>query len=64
RRNFWVLSGVVGLVFICIASLAVSISALNDPLISNNPSFAAEAQPTRTPLPRAVTSSLLRRYRA
>lgn len=34
RRGFWMLVGTAALVFICIASLAVTLNALNDPVVS------------------------------
>jgi|GEM_PF-476651 len=40
RRNFWILSGVAALVFICIASLAVTINALDNPIVQSNPALA------------------------
>lgn len=36
RRNFWILSGFVALIFICIASLAVTIHTLQDPALEKH----------------------------
>ncbi len=53
RRGFWLLIGTAALVFICIASLAVSINALNDPVVSRGAAVSAETTepaPERLPL--------------
>lgn len=53
RRNFWVLSGVAALVFICITSLALTIDALNDPLIAQMPTLAPSS-----PAPDSITPTV------
>ena len=40
RRIFWVVTGFAALVFICIASLAVMLNALQNPIVQNNPALA------------------------
>lgn len=52
RRSFWMLVGTAALVFICIASLAVMISALNDPVVSRG--AAASVEGTEEVLPTAT----------
>ena len=39
RRNFWALAGCAALVFICIASLAVTINATQNPILQSNPAL-------------------------
>ncbi|MBZ0307219.1 MAG: protein kinase [Anaerolineae bacterium] len=45
QRGFWLLIGTAALVFICIASLAVSIRALNDPVVSRGAAPPEEETP-------------------
>ncbi len=51
RRGFWMLLGSAAFVFICIASLAVMINALNDPVVSRGAALAVDEtdEPFATP---------------
>jgi serine/threonine-protein kinase len=44
RRSFWVVTGIGALVFICILSLAVTLSALQNPIVQSNPALADAAE--------------------
>lgn len=46
RRSFWVVTGIAALVFICIASLAVMLTALQNPIVQRSPALAEEEQIT------------------
>ncbi|MFP4321736.1 MAG: protein kinase domain-containing protein [Anaerolineales bacterium] len=48
-RAFWVLAGVAALVFLCIASLGVVISAYDHPIVQTNPALAVVQSSTASP---------------
>jgi len=49
RRSFWVVLGLAALACICVSSLAVTINALNHPVVRSSPALADGNPPTPTP---------------